>query len=215
MPQQDPGGDAEPGRAAEADPAALRATEPGPATEPELGPAAQAVEASRPARAPAGELTSVICALLLLGLMFAVKWFGVVALPRSADRSGIQTAATAWTELSAVRWLMLLTVVITLGSVAIHITQRSHGSQTDTSLLVTAAGTLTAGLLFYRVMVALPSPGSVVDAKLGAFVGLLAAVGVALGGFESVLDQRRRRRRRRVQARSRRRGPLATEPRAR
>jgi multisubunit Na+/H+ antiporter MnhB subunit len=180
--------------------------------EPVLGPAAKAVDA-RPARAPAGELTSALCALALLLLMVATRWYGVVALPRSADRSGVQSAASAWSELTTLRWLMLGCVAITLGSVALHISQRSHGSQTDTSVAVTSVGTLTAALLFYRVVVKLPAPSSVVDAKLGAFLGVLAAAGIGLGGVQSVLDGRRRRRRR--QTRIPRTSTLTSTPRGR
>ncbi|HWF53500.1 MAG TPA: hypothetical protein VG223_02675 [Solirubrobacteraceae bacterium] len=158
----------------------------------------------RPARAPAGELLSAVSALALFVVMFVMKWYGVVALPHSADRSGIQSATSAWNELADIRWLMLLTVLVAFGSVVIHISQRSHGSQTDTSRVVTAVAGVTAALVFYRVLIDLPSPTSVVDAKLGAYLGLLAVVGVALGGYESMRAQRvaqhaiRHRERRRV-----------------
>ena len=56
----------------------------------------------------------------------------------------------------------------------------------------------------------MPSPHSVIDAKLGAYLGVLAATGVALGGYESMLAQRRMRRMRR----SRRRRPaVVSQPR--
>ncbi|MHB8695543.1 MAG: hypothetical protein ACYDHH_30345 [Solirubrobacteraceae bacterium] len=164
----------------------------------------------RPGRAPAGELTSALSALALLASLFATQWYGVVALPHSADRSGIQSAVSGWTALTDVRWLIVAAALIALGSVALHLSQRSHGTQTETGGLVALAGTAAAILLGYRVLVNLPSPNSVVDAKLGAFLGLLAVTGIALGGFESMLAQRRRRR-----LRPSRRAPLATEPSAR
>jgi hypothetical protein len=167
---------------------------PAPASERPLT-ARPARPAERPARAPAGELLSAVSALLLLILTFATKWYGVDGLPRGADRSGIETGASAWNELADVRWAILLTVLVTLGSVAIHVTQRSHGSQTDTSRVITLVGGITAALLVYRVLITLPSPGSVVDAKIGADLGVLACVGVALGGFESLRAQRLARRR--------------------
>jgi hypothetical protein len=58
---------------------------------------------------------------------------------------------------------------------------------------VAALGTLTAVLLVYRVLIDLPNPSSVVDAKLGAFLGLLFAIGIALGGCESIREERLRR----------------------
>jgi hypothetical protein len=145
------------------------------------------------ARAPTGELLSVVSALALLVLMFAVRWYGVVRRPGRPGGQGHQTAVGVWGELPVLRWLMLLTALFVLGSVAIRISQRSHGSQTNASPLVTLLGTLTAVLLIYRVLVDLPSRHSVVDVKVGGFLGLVAAFGIALGGFESVREQRLRR----------------------
>ena len=150
----------------------------------------------RPARAPAGELLSAVSALLLLFSMFALKWYGVVELPTSADHPGAQTSAGAWKELTDLRWLMLLTALVTIASVVLHISQRSHGSQTDMSVLVAGLGSITAVLVFVRVLIDLPSTHSVVDVKLGGFLGLLATLGIAFGAFESIRELRRRRVRR-------------------
>jgi hypothetical protein len=143
-----------------------------------------------PPRIRSGELIGAISALVLLPAMFVLEWYGVVALPGHARRSGITSTENAWRGLTSVRWLMLVTIAVVLGSVILHATQRSHGSRTDTSLAVAALGTLTAALLVYRVLIELPNPSSVVDAKIGAFVGLLSAIGIALGGYESVRERR-------------------------
>ena len=159
-----------------------------------------------PGRAPAGELTSALSAVALLVVTFAMKWYGVVALPHSADRAGIQGAVSAWTELTFARWLIIAAVVTALASVGLHVSQRTHGSQTDTSLVVTAIAALTAAVLAYQVLIEMPAPHTVIDAKLGAYLGVLAATGIALGGVESVLAQRRLR----SVPRSRRRAPGRT-----
>lgn len=164
----------------------------------------------RPGRAPAGELTSALSALVLVIVTFGTKWYGIVALPHSADRSGIQGATSAWTQLTLARWLIVASVIVAAGSIALHISQRTHGSQTDTSLLVTTVGTITAVVLGYRVLINMPAPHSVIDAKFGAYLGVLAATGVALGGYESVLAQRRSRRLRRTR---RPRPTVASQPR--
>ena len=72
----------------------------------------------------------------------------------------------------------------------LHASQRSHGSRTDTSLLIFALGALTFLLLLYRVLIVLPQPTMVIDQKLGALLGLACAFGIALGGFESIREQR-------------------------
>jgi hypothetical protein len=108
---------------------------------------------------------------------------------------------------------MLLTIIAALASVILHASQRSHGTRTDTSRVLAALGSLTSVLLLYRVLVDLPQATKVIDQKLGAFLGLMCALGIALGGFESVGEQRMLARA--VSLRPRRRNRLASSRRAR
>jgi hypothetical protein len=153
-------------------------------------PAPDAVPARRP-RIYRGELTSAVSALGLLVVMFTTKWYGVAGVPDpSAARPAISTAENAWNGLTIVRWVMLVTIIAALGSVVLHASQRSHGSRTDTSVLIFALGALTFLLLLYRVLIVLPQPTMVIDQKLGALLGVACAFGIALGGFESIREQR-------------------------
>jgi hypothetical protein len=159
-----------------------------------------------------GELLSATMAVLLAIDMFALKWFGMAGVPDpSAARPAVSTAENAWDGLTIVRWALLATVLVTLGSVVLHASQRAHGTKTDTSLIVTALGVLATALLTYRVLISLPAPDEVIDQKLGAALGLACALGIALGGLESIREQRARETR--VAQRSRRR--LAPRRRAR
>ena len=175
-------------------------------------PADEAVETSRRARIHTGELISAASALALLPIMFLLEWFGTVGLPRSR-RSGLETAENAGSGLTYTRWVMLLAIALALGSVALHASQRTHGTRTDTSRVMAAVGTLTTGLLAYRVLIKLPDPKSVVDIKIGAYLGLLAALGIALGGWDSVRE--RRLHPARVRHRSRRPNRMTSRPQAR
>jgi hypothetical protein len=124
--------------------------------------------------------------------MFLAKWYGVAGVPDpSAARPAVSTAENAWNGLTDVRWVMLATIVVVLGSVVLHASQRTHGTRTDTSRVLLSLGTVTSILLFYRVLVALPEPTRVIDQKLGAVLGLAAASGIALGGLEAIGEQRR------------------------
>ncbi len=152
---------------------------------------AQATEATQPPRIYRGELTSALSALALLVLMFAAQWYGVAGVPDpSAARPAVSTAENAFDGLTIVRWVMLATIVAALGSVILHASQRSHGTRTDTSLVVATLGSLTSLLLLFRVLIVLPQGDRVIDQKLGAILGLLCAFGIALGGFESIREQR-------------------------
>jgi hypothetical protein len=143
-----------------------------------------------------GELISTISALILLAVMFATEWYGVAGVPEaSASRPAISTAKNAWHTMTVLRWLMLATIAVSLGAAILHFTQRGHGTRTDTGLLVTVMGVVTATLLFYRVLISLPMPSEVIDQKFGAVLGLVAAIGIAVGGFESLRADRARGRR--------------------
>jgi hypothetical protein len=147
-------------------------------------------------RVHVGELISLMSALALLVVMFATAWYGVAGVPDpSAARPAISTAADAWTVLTVTRWILVATIALVLGSVALHATQRRHGARTDTGLLVAGFGTLSGGLLIWRVLVALPGSGRVIDQKLGAVLGLACALGIAWGGYEALREERSHRRR--------------------
>ncbi|HWE10222.1 MAG TPA: hypothetical protein VG325_12780 [Solirubrobacteraceae bacterium] len=147
----------------------------------------------RRTRVHVGELVSAASALLLLVLMFAAKWYGVAGVPDpSYARPAISGAEDGWNGLTVVRWVILATVLAAIGAVFLHASQRAHGTKTDTSRVVAGMGTLCSALLIYRVLIVLPGAGTVIDQKLGAVVGLACALGVAWGGYESILEQRTR-----------------------
>jgi hypothetical protein len=132
-----------------------------------------------------------LCALALLVLMFGAQWYGVAGVPDpSAARPAMSYAENAWDALAVVRWVMLAAILAAVGSVVLHASQRSHGTRTDTSLVLVTLGSLTAVLLLYRVLIVLPRSSMVIDQKLGAFIGLLCAFGIAIGGYESIREQR-------------------------
>jgi hypothetical protein len=161
-----------------------------------------------------GELVALTGALALLVVMFAFKWFGVAGVAgRTSTSPATQSSVNAWAALSIVRWLMLVTIGLVLGSFALHATQRGHGSRTNTSPALTAFGAVTAALLIYRVFIALPHPSEVLDQKLGAVLGVLGAVAIAFGGFDALREERARARQ--AQQRSRRASDMAQEARAR
>ncbi len=140
-------------------------------------------EPTAPWRPQRGELVSAAGAAVLLGLMFLTEWYGVDGIP---GRSQVSSAENAWHGLTVVRWLMLATILVALGSLLIHATQRDHGAQTETGGVIAVLGTLTAAVLTWRVLIVLPSPAAVVDQKLGAYLGVLSAYAIALGGYDSI-----------------------------
>jgi hypothetical protein len=147
----------------------------------------------RPPRIRVGALVSATSALALLVIMFAMEWYGVAGVPDpSAVRPAVSTAENGWNGLTVTRWVLLATILASIGAVVLHASQREHGNKTDTSLVVAALGALSSVLLVYRVLIVLPAPTRVIDQKLGAFLGLLCALGIAWGGYEAIREQRAR-----------------------
>ena len=167
-------------------------------TDQENTAAPEEAASSPPARAPrlrVGALVSATSALALLVIMFATEWYGVAGVPDpSAVRPAVSTAENAWHGLTVTRWVLLATIVASIGAVVLHASQREHGNKTDTSLIVAALGALSAALLIWRVLIVLPASNRVIDQKLGAFLGLLCALGIAWGGYEAIREQRARAR---------------------
>lgn len=153
---------------------------------------ARAPSVRPPARLNAGDLVASLSALLLLVFMFAFAWYGVDGVPGRSSQAGIATAEDAWSGLPVLRWLMLATILVVFGSVALHARSSSRPQIARARLAVLLLGSLTAALVAYRVLLSLPSPDWVVDQKLGAYLGVLSAAGIALGAYEAVREQRAR-----------------------
>jgi hypothetical protein len=168
-----------------------------PPTAPAAGPppATGAPAAGRRVRIHVGELISAGCAIALAIVFFATAWYGVAGIPDpAAARPTPSGVETGWQALSLIRWEVVATIAVALGSVVLHATQRTHGTRTDTSRLTLGLGLLTLLLFVWRVLIAFPSPDKVISQKLGAVLGLLLAAGIAYGGHESLMELRDRRR---------------------
>jgi hypothetical protein len=137
-----------------------------------------------------GELVSGVCALALLVALLGFAWFGADGVPHPALAQPRQYALGAFATLGPVAILALVSALVALGSLAAHIAAGSRGAHTASAALVALLGGASALALLYRVLVALPQPRRVVDAKLGAVIGLLAAIGLWLGAIESLRARR-------------------------
>ena len=89
--------------------------------------------------------------------------------------------------------MLVATIAAAIGSVLLHASQREHGVKTDTSRLVAGLGALSAVLLIYRVLIELPAGWQGASTRSSArLLGLLCALGIAWGGYESSVKQRSR-----------------------
>jgi hypothetical protein len=133
---------------------------------------------------PRGAQIAGAAAVILFVDMF-LSWYGADlggSLGATADKLGIDTTATAWQAFDWTDILLFLTVLVTLGWVASTATGQIQAGQLK--LIAAGAGAFCAVLVLYRI-VNQPGPNDLVSVKYGAFIGLLACIGIAYGAAQS------------------------------
>ena len=120
-----------------------------------------------------GEWIAGAGGVALLAAMF-LHWYGAGPLKT--------TAGQAFDVLDVV---LLLLALVPLGLVVAQATRRSPSIPVAFSVLTALAGALAALLILYRILDQ-PGANEVVDVQAGAWLGLLAALVIAAGGWRSM-----------------------------
>jgi hypothetical protein len=140
-----------------------------------------------PSRLRRGEVIAGASGVLLAVLVFLVPWYGLSGRAgRAAAALGASASVDGWNGLSVVRWLMLLAALAAVGLFILQGTQRAPALPVSFSVIATVLGLVTVLALVYRVLLNVPGPDSLLEAKLGAYLGLLAACGLTYGAFRSL-----------------------------
>jgi carbon starvation protein CstA len=132
-------------------------------------------------RVRAGELVAGGAGLVLLAAMF-LNWYSI----RGRDDS-----LTAWSAFSVVDILLAVVALLGIALAVSEVVGRGPSLPVALAVITTTlalAGTL---LLAYRI-VNQPGPNDLISVEAGAYVGLLASLGVFLGAWLSLSDERPR-----------------------
>ena len=132
-------------------------------------------------RVRAGELVSGVAGVVLLVSMF-LDWYAV---------SGRDDTLTAWGAFSVVDLLLALVALLGIALAVSQMAGRGPALPVALGVITTTlalAGTL---LLLYRILNQ-PGPNDLISVEAGAYVGLLASLGVFLGAWLSLSDERPR-----------------------
>jgi len=141
-----------------------------------------------------GETTAAASAILLFIFMF-FDWFGVKVsgVPGfSGDVTG--SGGSAWDALDVIPIFLMLAIVAAIGVAVIRFTDADLELPVSLNSIVTALGGLAVLLILYRIVFppSFASFGGVsVDAtrKFGIFLGLIAAAGIAYGGYMAMREE--------------------------
>jgi hypothetical protein len=92
---------------------------------------------------------------------------------------------TAWQAFDVLDVVLALLALVPLALVYTQATRRSPSIPVALSVCTTLAGALAALLILYRI-INQPGPNDIVDVQPGAWLGLLAALVIAAGGWRSM-----------------------------
>jgi hypothetical protein len=146
-------------------------------------------------RLSTGEKVSAVSAVLLFVFMF-FDWFGVKVsgVPGfSGDVTG-SGGGSAWDALDVIPIFLMLAIVVAIGVAVIRLTDADIEPPVSMNAVVAALGGLAVLLILYRIVFP-PEFGSfggvTVDAtlKFGIFLGLIAAAGIAYGGYSAMREE--------------------------
>lgn len=142
-----------------------------------------------------GEKIAAISAILLFVCMF-LDWFGaevsgVPGFSGSVEAGG--GGSSAWDALEVIPVFLMLAIVLALGVAVVRLTDADLELPVSLNAIVAAGGALAVLLILYRI-VDPPSfglTGVAVDTtlRLGIFLGLVAAAGIAYGGYSAMREE--------------------------
>ena len=128
--------------------------------------------------------------VVLLASMLLLPWYHLKSLStvRGPGFVGLRfeiTRVDGWNGLSHARWLLLATVVVGLAAFLLQAARRPPAVPVAMFLLAGILGGASVAWLIYRVLIDPPGGSRMV----GGFVGLLAAGGIAYGGYASLRSE--------------------------
>lgn len=145
-------------------------------------------------RLSTGEKVAGASAILLFVFMF-FDWFGVkVTGVEGFSGTFSDVGGSAWDTLDVIPIVLVVTIVAALALVVVRLAEADFEPIVPISILVAALGAISVVLVLYRVIDP-PSYGEFggvsVDAtrKVGLFLGLIAAAGIALGGWRTMQEE--------------------------
>jgi hypothetical protein len=144
-------------------------------------------------RLSTGEKISAVSAILLFVFMF-FDWYGVDVPGVNGFSGSIPGGGSAWDMLDVIPLFLMLAIVVAVGVAVVRLTDADLEPPVSMNAIVAAFGGLAVLLIVYRI-VDPPGGGDFggvsidVTLKLGIFLALLAAAGIAYGGYSAMREE--------------------------
>jgi len=141
-----------------------------------------------------GEKIAGVSAILLFIFMF-VDWFtGELTVSGGALVGSASGSGNAWDTLEVIPIFLMLAIVAAVAVAVVRLTDALFEPSVPMNAVVTVLGALAVILILYRI-VDPPGGGSLagvsmdVSPAVGIFLGLIAAAGIAYGGYRAMQEE--------------------------
>lgn len=137
-----------------------------------------------------GEKIAAISAVLLFIFMF-LDWFGTEIAGEGSGAVDAEGGGSAWSTLDLIPIVLLVAIVAALVGVGLRLADSDYKPPVQANAVIAVLGGLSTLLILLRIVVP-PGidrfGGLAVDAtpQVGIFLGLLAAAGIAYGGYTAM-----------------------------
>jgi hypothetical protein len=139
-----------------------------------------------------GEKIAAVSGIALILIMFIFKWFGLKV--GVTGFGSVEGSRNAWGSYGFIDIVLFITVVAAVGLAAIKASEAEAGLPVAASAIVAGLGALSVVLIIISI-ISPPDFGagdiSGVDhtRKIGVWLGLIAAIGIAYGGWRAMQEE--------------------------
>ena len=141
-------------------------------------------------RVRAGEVVAGVAGVLLLVSLF-LKWYSVTPELMFGAMDRQFSSVSAWTAFSVVDVLLALVALLGVALALSQVVGRGPTLPVALGVITTTLGLAATLLVLYRILNQ-PGPNELIGVEAGAWVGLAACLGVFLGAWLSLSDERPR-----------------------
>jgi hypothetical protein len=138
-------------------------------------------------RLSTGEKIAGVSAILLFVFMF-FDWFTVSA---SNGFVSVSVGGSAWDALDWIPIFLMIAIIAAVGVAVVRLSDAVFEPSVSINAVVAVLGIVSVLLILYRI-VSPPSSGVDginVDPAVGIFLGLIAAAGIAYGGYRAMQEE--------------------------
>ncbi len=130
-----------------------------------------------------GEKISLGSGALLFIFVFLFKWFGIDI--QAAGISLGSASLNAWDTLEWIRWVLLISALAAVVFPLLKASGNDLEIPVPPSTIITLLGGLSVLFILFRII----DPPGELGREIGVFLGLIAAAGVAYGGYTSMQEE--------------------------